>query len=153
MSKRPGDPGYAAGWCVHYRSDPRVRSEDATCEAGVRYVDFNDGKTAGMYLALPCFRDKKTGEQKHPNARPCAKVRVPTTEDVTAHEAWLYSRMTIFSTVMKGIQPWRAKYKGKSAQEVVECPACKGRLHLSIAACNGHVHGQCETTYCVSWME
>lgn len=39
------------------------------------------------------------------------------------------------------------------APEVVECPACKGRLHLSIAAYNGHVHGKCETDGCVAWME
>lgn len=56
-------------------------------------------------------------------------------------------------TVLKGIAPWRAKWRGKSHREVVECPACKGRLHLSINAYNSHVHGRCETDGCVEWME
>lgn len=38
-------------------------------------------------------------------------------------------------------------------QEIVECPICKGRLHMSQASSNGHVHGKCETPGCVSWME
>ncbi len=55
-------------------------------------------------------------------------------------------------SVRHAIAPWRKKPPiGK--QEVIECPACKGRLHLSQAAVNGHVHAKCETAGCVSWME
>lgn len=58
-------------------------------------------------------------------------------------------RMTV---VMPVVAVWRKKPPlGKA--EIIECPICKGRLHLSQAACNGHVHGHCETTGCVSWME
>lgn len=56
-------------------------------------------------------------------------------------------------TVLAGIAAWRQKHKGKSFGEVVECPACKGRLKLSISAVNGHVWGACETPDCVRWME
>ena len=38
-------------------------------------------------------------------------------------------------------------------QDMVECPVCKGKLHLSHAAVNGHVWGKCETAGCVEWME
>ena len=55
--------------------------------------------------------------------------------------------------VQVGIADWRKAHKGKSASEVVECPACNGKLHLSISSYNGHVHGKCETAGCVSWME
>lgn len=55
--------------------------------------------------------------------------------------------------VLAGIAAWRKQHKGKSHAEVVECPACKGRLHLRIAAVNGHVWGRCETADCVSWVE
>jgi hypothetical protein len=150
MSKRPGDPGYAAGWCIHYRYNRDVKKpEDDTCEAGVRYDQFRgDGKS---FKTQPCFLDE-LGRSK-PDALPCMAIRRPTTEEIAVHEKWLEGRMNQMGVVMKGIQPWRRAHKGKSAQEVVECPCCHGRLHLSIAAYNGHVHGRCETDGCVTWME
>ena len=37
--------------------------------------------------------------------------------------------------------------------EVIECPVCKGRLHLSQSGYNGHVRGKCETKDCLNWIE
>lgn len=54
---------------------------------------------------------------------------------------------------LKVIEPWRKKHRGTSHREVIECPCCKGKLHLSIAASNGHVWGKCETAGCLSWIE
>lgn len=49
---------------------------------------------------------------------------------------------------------WRVKPKPQQDRRgVVTCPACKGRLHLTQSAYNGHVYGQCETKGCISWME
>lgn len=149
MSKRPGDLGYAAGWCIHYQS-PFVapgKPERETCEAGVPYDSFAQPR----FKTQPCFLTDK-GESK-PEALPCAKLRRPTTEEIALHEEWHEQRMNVMRTVMTGIRPWRDAHKGRSAQEVVECPACKGRLHLSISSYNGHVHGRCETQHCASWME
>lgn len=140
MSKLKGDPGYRDGWCIHYRA-PSQRV--TTCEAGVEYAPLR-----GPHQ--PCFLNK--GEST-PGALECPKLRRPTTEEIAAHKEWSDRRMVTFITVMKAIAPWRGKHKGHSHSEVVECAACKGRLHLSIAAYNGHVHGQCETEGCVSWME
>ena len=54
--------------------------------------------------------------------------------------------------VFEAILPWRNSLpRGK--QTVVDCPICKGKLHLSQSSYNGHVHGQCETNGCVEWME
>lgn len=58
-----------------------------------------------------------------------------------------------FTIVQKGIADWRKAHKGQSAKEIVECPACKGKLHLSIASSNGHIWGRCETPGCVQWTE
>ena len=62
-----------------------------------------------------------------------------------------------FEKVLLGLKvaaEWRVKPKPKQDRRgVVECPACKGKLHLSQSSYNGHVHGNCETTGCVSWME
>lgn len=137
MSKRPGDPGYSAGWCIYFRS----MGQYDTCEAGVRYDDVGRG------MARPCFLPHKA-EVGH-----CDKFRAPTPEEVAAHETWLEGRISLLGKVMAGIKPWRETHKGRSASEIVECPACAGRLHLSISSYNGHVHGRCETEGCASWVE
>jgi hypothetical protein len=143
MSKRPGDPGYAAEWCIHYRFNRDAeKPEDDTCEAGVQY------STLGR--PRPCFLDEG---QSRPDAAPCTLLRRPTPEEIALHEKWVEYRRGLLGTVMKGIRPWREAHKGRSAFEVVECPACTGRLHLSISAHNGRVHGRCETADCVLWME
>lgn len=148
MSKRADDPGYAPGWCIHYRYNRDPKPGENTCEAGVDLDKFHGTK----FGTRPCFLDSKTGESK-PDAAPCEKLRRPTPEEIAEHEKWAERRMGKMGLVMKGILPWRQAHKGQSAQEIVECPACKGKLHLSIAAYNGHIHGRCETINCVSWME
>lgn len=61
----------------------------------------------------------------------------------------LMKRMTVVDPV---IAAWRRKPPiGKA--EVIECPACKGRLHLRQAASNGHVRAQCKTADCVNFIE
>ena len=142
MSKRPG---YAANWCVRYRYNRDARKpEDDTCEAGVRY-----DSVRGPHQ--PCFLDD-FGESK-PDDSNCAYIRRPAPEEIAAHKAWIEKRMTLQGVVMLGIKAWRKAHQKQNFAEVVECPACKGRLHLSIAASNGHVHGHCESENCVSWME
>ncbi len=146
MSKRKGDPGYPAGWCIHYRSSHGGETF-TDCEAGIPFAVWN----AVKFDTRPCFLGED-GESK-PGAATCALIRKPTAEEIAAHEEWVRGRMGQLGIVMQGISEWRKAHKGKSAREVVECPACKGRLRLSIAAYNGHVHGHCETDGCVSWME
>lgn len=149
MSKIKNSPGYRDGWCIHYRAPkgwgPGSKGHD-TCEAG---VPFERWKGATM-KTQPCFLDH--GES-HPEALPCEHLRRPTSEEIAAHEAWMDAHFEKMRTVMTAVVPWRKKHKGRSHSETVECPACKGRLHLSISAYNGHVHGHCQTEGCVSWME
>lgn len=149
MSKRKGDPGYADGWCIHYKGPPSFLEKDQrhVCEAGVDIQETFGGTKFGVW---PCFLEKGLSK---PGALSCPHLQRPTAEEITAHEEWVEGRMSKMALVFKAIEPWRKKHKGKSAQEVVECPACKGRLHLSISSYNGHVHGKCETDGCVSWME
>jgi hypothetical protein len=148
MSKRPGDPGYAAGWCIHYRYNRDVKKGEAnTCEAGIDLDKF----TGLKFGSRPCFLDE-TGASKA-DALPCERLLRPTAHEIAAHEKWAEGRHGLLGKVMKDIQPWREAHKGMSTRDVVVCPACSGRLHLSIAAYNGHVHGRCETEGCVSWME
>lgn len=145
MSKLKNDPGYRGGWCIHYRYNRDLKGAADTCEAGVPYEQF-----AAAMQHKPCFLD--AGKSK-PGALHCEHLRLPTPEEIVAHDAWLAVRLDRMGVVMTGILPWRKAHKGQNAAEVVECPACKGRLRLSIAAYNSHIHGRCETPDCVSWVE
>ena len=55
--------------------------------------------------------------------------------------------------VCKALDPIRKDQKGKNWSGIIECPACKGKLHLQHAAYNGHMRVCCETKDCVNWIE
>lgn len=143
MSRVADSPGYRSGWCIHYHST----SEADSCEAGVSYERFRSTPT----LPWPCFMDKD-GKPK-PDTAICWDQRPPTPEEIEAHRVWAHARAQVLMNVMATVSPWRKLHKGESYSEVVTCAACGGRLHLSIAKSNGHVHGHCQTAGCVSWME
>lgn len=141
MSKRPGDPGYAGGWCIHYRTP----SHHDTCEVGVPYSKW-DGTKFGV---RPCFLDSKTGESK-PDAIPCEHLRRPTPEEIAAHEQWCVERWNKTALALEDVAP----YRKQGGAHIIDCPVCKtGKLHFTIARSNGHCHARCSTGGCVSWME
>lgn len=98
MSQIKGDPGYRDGWCIHFRDITRHK----TCEAGVSYDKFDGAK----FDQRPCFLDK--GKPK-PNALACDCLRIPTPEEIAAHEQWLKEHWAKQTTVMAGIADWRKK--------------------------------------------
>lgn len=62
--------------------------------------------------------------------------------------------MNKMTVTMPVVSAWRVKPKPRlDRRETIECPVCKGKLHLSQSSYNGHVHAHCETPECVSWME
>ena len=156
MSKRPGDSGYAASWCIHYRSPSQGFGKPnlTTCEAGVEFKSVQP-KAGPTFREQPCFLTDK-GESK-PDALPCEKLRRPTPEEIAAHEKWWEARTGDMAKVMTAIMPWRTEHKKKriGGAQTIDCPACGGikTLSMTIAAYNGHVHARCKTEGCVSWME
>lgn len=154
MSKRGNSPGYRAGWCIHYRAPTGLGlggKRHDTCEAGVPFSRWAGPKFQTRFAQQPCFLDEN-GQSK-PDALPCEYLRRPTPEEIAADKAWMDAYWEKMRVVFAAIMPWRKRHKGKSFGEVIECPVCKGRLHLSISSYNNHVHGRCETEGCVSWME
>jgi len=123
------------GKCVHFTG-----AQNEICKAGVRYDSLPPGRLQC------CFDDA---------VRTCEKYREPTAEEIAASEAEMEAALAKHRVVMTAIRPWRtwSKQNRVAKQEVIECPACQGRLHLSQAAYNGHVWGKCETAGCVEWME
>jgi hypothetical protein len=142
MSKLRGDPGYRAGWCIHYAYDPR--GDNTRCEAGVEYAKFP------KFAQRPCFLE---GGKSKSGALPCEHLRLPTPEEIVAHEEWAAKRREMLIQGMVAVMPLREKFKGTGGHEVIECPVCKGKLHVSIMRSNGHAHVVCETVSCIAWVE
>ena len=113
------------------------------CEAGVAYKSF----PTGADLQLPCLLLRPDVPQAT-----CDKYAERTQEELDAEERETNALLDRHRLVMPAVSAWRKK-PPRGKQGVIECPACKGRLHLSQSAHNGHVWGKCETAGCVSWME
>lgn len=147
----------SAGSCKHFNG---VHHD--LCDRGVRYAQFSPGipcikfieKSArgGTYLAAGEVAVERTPWKY--DGKPCPFYEAPTDEEVQADRRESDAAMERFKAAMRVASEWRVKPKpAQSRSEVVECPICKGRLHLSQSSYNGHVHGQCETPQCVRWME
>lgn len=160
------------GTCIHY-TGLLFDKGTCTCLAGVDMrATFGDEKP-GIFMRMPCiqFREVpahgrgtycKAGEptvrrevdRKGETMMPCALRVEPTAEQVEQDRLETDAAMERTFVAIKVASEWRVKPKpAKNRREVVECPVCKGRLHLSQSSFNGHVHGKCETEGCVSWME
>jgi len=148
-----------------------LRAEDhgrERCNAGVVYKDqfrvgrepciaymvtTKDGRSTLGKPGETMFRKEWRGAD-WPAPTPCSRRCEPTDDEYEAYRVEAEAHMQKTFAALKVAGEWRVKPKPASdRREAVECPICKGRLHLSQSAYNGHVHGQCETAGCVSWME
>jgi hypothetical protein len=159
------------GECIHWNG--LGIGDEKCCDAGVNYVE-QFGSDPGIFLRLPCVRYftvpahgrgtyVKPGEptiqkehDRHGQAMiPCDKFIAATQEQVDADRLETEHHMDKMRLVIGTVSKWRTwtKKNRVAKEEVIKCPSCGGKLHLSQAAYNGHVWGQCETKDCVSWME
>lgn len=128
--------------CIHFNG-----IQNAACLAGVNYDKFRDSGA----LILPCYPRWLDADKE---AKACELFVLPTPEQIAADEAEYAEHMKKMELALAVARKWRVKPKpAVSRAEVVECPCCQGRLHLSQSSYNGHVHGRCETEGCASWME
>jgi hypothetical protein len=130
------------GTCRHYN----VAIRNSVCDAGVTYPKG----------PLPCVVLLSGGPRSDEQRRAiCPKFEGRSREDVEREYDEMEVHMAKTMRVLAAVRPWRTWTRenrvGKA--EVIECPECKGKLHLSQSAYNGHVHGKCETADCVMWME
>ena len=161
------------GTCIHY-DGREVIQPHGCCRAGVEYAKAF-GAEGGLFLRLPCqqYRTKPVGNGMRgtyikacePEVReeidrrgqkeiPCALLQLPTPEQVQESRRDCDAHWEKTMVALKVAGAWRIKPKpAQDRAEVIECPICKGKLHLSQSSYNGHVHGKCETEGCVSWME
>ena len=160
MRTREDSIAWTMRYCQHY--DPSGvtmiggKEPHGHCKAGVNYHQQfpNPDKTQpeyyGIFIRLCCTSGGKRTETEQ--LASCPKWLRSTREQGEKQHDEIEASMARMRVVMPVVGEWRKK-KPFGKQEIIECPACKGKLHLSQASYNGHVHGQCETEGCVSWME
>jgi hypothetical protein len=119
-----------------------------SCGAGVVYAQLPGSVDGRLPAPLPCVDTVRADEDVF-----CDKKQEPTQEDLDAEDRELEALSAKMQKIYAGTASWRKKWKGRSHTEVVECPACGGRLRLSIASINGHVHGRCEGACGITWHE
>ncbi len=140
MTDREENIEWAMAYCQHY-------TPDAVCKAGVDMTDFRRN-FAKIRSISPCINGHKLA---NPIALCPHWLRVTRAQGEIAAD-YYEAEMERTSAISAFVAEWRKKPPiGKI--EIVPCPACGGRLHLRQSAYNGHVHGDCETAGCASWLE
>ncbi|WP_415912430.1 hypothetical protein [Neptuniibacter sp. QD37_11] len=115
------------------------------CEAGVNYRELVGGEIAGWVKRRPCDPSNETDIK-------CDKFEPRTAEEVAQAERERQIFRQHAEHLMMLIPEVKAKLAG-GGNDTLECPVCKGKLHVSVSSHNGHCHGSCETEGCLSWME
>lgn len=110
------------------------------CRAGVAYADVRVSPEDGGRYLLPCFRECDT----------CPKAEFYTPEELDAQEKEREESMQRMRKARAAII--EATNGQRRRQGQIPCPNCGKWLAFSVAY-NGHVHAQCASPGCCSWME
>lgn len=124
-------------FCHHFNGRVNER-----CKVGILYsAVVNDTERS-----FPCCVER-TGSIK------CDKFRLSTPEEEAEEEKAIQDSIDRTMKTIPIVKKIKQDHVGEDWKGIVECPICKGKLHLSHASINGHVWGRCETSGCVNWME
>lgn len=127
--------------CVHFSG-----ISEKQCKVGVAYETVRDSTTSPYNFA--CFKENVY--------IPCEQRCFPTDKAVAAEVAAIEEHSTrTIKAMFAARQDADVKGFGKGSGGFgeINCPCCiGGTLRYSVAAYNGHMHGQCTTPDCVSWM-
>lgn len=146
MKTREETIAFDMNYCQHYW---RGIGADMVCTAGVDLKTLRRVPTGVRSIKWgPCIEGHTL---ENPQAH-CPHWIRRTREQGEKRADAIERSLRQMTVVMPVVDEWRKKEPFGKA-EVIECPECKGRLHLSQSSHNGHVHGKCETEGCVSWME
>jgi hypothetical protein len=138
------------GICEHYTGlVMHTKNGKKSCKSGIEYYDQFGGKQ-GIIKRMSCTKGNQWGNAACLKACPFFQ---PTTrkESEKQYSIWEVKIKKIM-VLNAAVAEWRVEPK-HSRPDIIECPTCKGNLHLVQASINGDVHGKCETKNCVSFME
>lgn len=128
--------------CVHFNG-----IMNKTCKAGIVYGDLYKNRLIEYMRHLPCFDDGTKGKCS------CEKLRFPSEEEERAEKELLDAHMVKLSLGLVAVQPIRDEYRGRDYSGTLDCPVCKGVLHVRHAGYNGHIWVKCESKDCIAWIE
>jgi len=151
MKTRQDHIDFDRNYCTHYAPKPGTLKSDY-CALGLGASEAMDrARKAGEPNMCPCIGGHRASDVH----ALCPKWERRSLEHAEKRADDIEEAMERMAVVMPVVSEWRTWTPNNrvSKQEVIECPKCKGRLHLSQSSYNGHVHGQCETKSCVRWME
>lgn len=121
--------------------------QNKKCGAGVEY------QPSSMTMTMPCI-------PAHVNERaawPCELFEIMSQQDAEKESDERIAAMERTAKARHAAKDdAKAKGfgKGHGGLGSITCPSCDGgTLRYSVASYNGHMHGRCSTTGCVSWME
>ncbi len=130
------------------------------CAAGVCYQDVtHDPEAIGSAFRVPCRLPASWSSQRlrdmasEATQGVCDKREFPTDEECARSEREMDAFMMRLALVTPKINRLKNENKGRHFSGQIECPACKGVMHVRIAGCNGHAKVNCETEGCVSFIE
>jgi hypothetical protein len=122
--------------------------QNKTCKAGVRYDAIKTDRI------LPCLAighsAKMTPDQRR---NLCPKLEFPSAEELAEDQKRIDAAIAELMKANDVIAKVKNEHRRKDWIGVEVCPICGGKLHMTHAAYNGHVHGRCETPGCLHWME
>lgn len=146
-------PKPEVNYCRHYNGRGIV--DGSHCRAGVPESAF--GPLAGAALRRPCVDPNPFAHVRDRAGIaviPCEKRSMYTPEERAQQKAEMDAAIKRVIAGLRIASEWRVRPKPKEDRHgIVECPECKGRLHLTQSSFNGHVHGACEKKGCMEWME
>lgn len=145
-SRRERTIAFDMNYCQHYQNR---KGADMVCTAGVDMKTLVKVATGTKQIRWgPCIDGHTLADPK----AHCPYWVRRTREHAEQRADKVELSIAKMEQVDAVVGVWRKKPPiGK--QEIIECPVCKGRLHLSQSSYNGHVRGQCETKECVNWNE
>jgi hypothetical protein len=151
MKNRQEHIDFDRNYCTHYAPKPGAALNVDFCAVGcgssAMFKKAREIEPNGPRMA-PCIGGHDCADVH----AICPKWERRSLEHAEARADSIERHRKQMTLVFPVVKEWRAKLPfGK--REIIECPACKGKLHLSQSSYNGHVHGKCETPDCVAWME
>ena len=138
------------GHCKHYRASHIFD----TCQVGVWYSEVTPDfeKTWGRMKRMPCRKlSAWTGEPVKQGV--CEKYEERTPEEEEQEKRDMQEAMDQVEMMLPLLNDLRKKHKHKDWSGTLECPKCKGVLHVSHCGYNGHIWAKCKTENCITWAE
>lgn len=150
MKTREQHIEFDRNYCTHYAPKPGSLKSDY-CALGLGASEMMDkAQKASEPNMCPCIGGHKAKDV----LSICPKWERRSLEHAEKRADAIGEMMDRMEIVKPVVSKWRVNPKPKSDRsEVIECPKCKGKLHLSQSSYDGHVHSHCATEGCVFWVE